>query len=272
MNALVGEKLSIITPKAQTTRHRIKGIINTDDYQIVFSDTPGILKSAYKLHDKMMDYVYTALTDADVLIYMVEAGEREMDEKLLERIKTVDFPVFVVINKIDNTTQEKLEELVKHWHDLLNPRLVIPISALEKVNTDVLLEQILKLLPEGPPYFDKEDLTDRPERFFVSEMIREKIFMNYEKEIPYSCEVVIEDFIESPTINKIRAVINVERESQKGIIIGHKGAKLKKVGTEARMDIERFTEKKAFLELYVKVKPDWRSDDRMLKHFGYDRD
>jgi GTPase len=270
MNALMGEKLSIITPKAQTTRHRIKGIINTDDYQIVFSDTPGILKSAYLLQEKMMEAVDNAFADADVMIYLIETGEKNIDEDIALRLKKIDVPLFLVINKIDLIDQKKLEDYVKYWREHLPTAEIIPISAQEKFNIDYLLKRILHFLPKSPPYYDKDQLTDRPERFFVAEIIREKIFFHYKKEIPYSVEVIIESFKEEENIIKIMAVINVERESQKGIIIGHKGDAIKRVGTEARIDMEKFLDKKVFLEMRVKVKDDWRSNPNFLKNFGYD--
>ncbi len=269
MNILVGENLSIITHKAQTTRHRIQGIVNSDDFQIVFSDTPGILKSAYALHDKMMSFVNTAFTDADILMYVVEANENTRDEDIIEKIKTVECPVFILINKIDLTDQTKLEEQVSFWKEVINPAEIIPLSAKEKFNTDTVLNKILEYLPESPPYFPKDSLTDKSQRFFVSEIIREKILLNYSKEIPYSVEVIIDSYKEEETIDKIRAVIYVARESQKGIIIGHKGEALKRVGTSARIDMEKFLEKKVFLELFVKVHDNWRDDNQQLKRFGY---
>ena len=271
MNALVGEKLSIITPKAQTTRHRIKGIMNSEDFQIVFTDTPGILKSSYLLHNKMMDAVNTALVDADILLYVVEHGEKEIEPETEEKIKNAEFPVFLIINKIDTIKdQQKLEEVVDMWREKLNPKEIIPVSALENFNTDNLLKKIIEYLPESPAYFDKDVLTDRNERFFVAEIVREKIFLNYQKEIPYSCEVVVESFKEEPEIDKIRAIIYVERDSQKGILIGHKGESLKRIGTAARLDMEKFLDKKVFLELFVKVKEDWRNKENLLRNFGYD--
>ena len=269
MNALVGENLSIITHKAQTTRHRIQGIVNNDDYQIVFSDTPGILKAAYKLHAKMMHFVETAFTDADILIVVFEANEKLRDPELLEKIKTAECPVFILINKIDISTQEKLEEEVNFYKEQLNPAEIIPLSAKEKFNTDTVLKKIIAYLPESPPYFPKDALTDKSQRFFVSEIIREKILLYYSKEIPYSVEVIIDTYTEEETIDKIRAVIYVARESQKGIIIGHKGEALKRVGTSARIDMEKFLDKKVFLELFVKVHENWRDDDQQLKRFGY---
>ncbi len=269
MNALVGENLSIITHKAQTTRHRIQGIVNHEDYQIVFSDTPGILKSVYALHDKMMRFVETAFTDADILIVVFEANEKQRDEELLAKIKTAECPVFVLINKIDISTQEKLEEEVAFYKEQLNPTEIIPLSAKEKFNTDTVLKKILEYLPESPAFFPKDALTDKSQRFFVSEIIREKILLYYSKEIPYSVEVIIDTYTEEETIDKIRAVIYVARESQKGIIIGHKGEALKRVGTSARMDMEKFLDKKVFLELFVKVHENWRDDQQQLKRFGY---
>jgi GTP-binding protein Era len=269
MNALVGESLSIITHKAQTTRHRIQGIVNHEDYQIVFSDTPGIIKAAYALHDKMMHFVEAAFTDADILIVVFEANEKLRDEELIARINTATCPVFVLINKIDLSTQEKLEEEVSFWKAQLNPAEIIPLSAKEKFNTDTVLRKIIEYLPESPPYFPKDALTDKSQRFFVSEIIREKILLYYSKEIPYSVEVIIDTYTEEETIDKIRAVIYVSRESQKGIIIGHKGEALKRVGTSARIDMEKFLQKKVFLELFVKVHENWRDDAQQLKRFGY---
>lgn len=270
MNAFVGEKLSIITSKAQTTRHRILGIVNGEDFQILFSDTPGIIKPAYELQASMMDFVKSAFEDADVLIYMVEIGEKELkDEVFFEKIKKTEIPVLLLINKIDKSTQEEVEEKVIYWKEKVPNSEVYVISALEKFNVDGLFERIIELLPESPAFYPKDQLTDKPERFFINEAIREKILMHYKKEIPYSVEVETEEFIESDKIIRIRSVIMVERETQKGIIIGHKGAALKRVGVEARKDLEKFFDKQIHLELYVKVNKDWRSDKRQLRRFGY---
>lgn len=270
MNALVGERLSIITSKAQTTRHRILGIVNEEDYQIVFSDTPGIIKPAYELQSSMMDVVKTAFEDADILIYMVEIGEKELkDEKFFEKIRKTEIPVILLLNKIDQSDQSTVEAEMKFWREKVPNARVYPISALENFNVQELKEELVNLLPESPPYFPKDQLTDKPERFFVNETIREKILMGYKKEIPYAVEIETEEFKEEENIIRIRSVIMVERDTQKGIIIGHKGSSLKKVGTEARKDLERFFGKKIFLELYVKVNKNWRSSNRELRRFGY---
>ena len=272
MNALVGEKLSIITAKAQTTRHRILGIVNHDDYQIVFSDTPGIIKPAYELQSSMMDFVKSALDDADILIYMVEVGEKELkNEAFFQKIIHSEIPVILLLNKIDTSSQEVVEQKVDYWKEKVPNALVFVISALEKFNVDSLFEKIVTLLPEAPPYYPKDQLTDKPERFFVNEKIREKILIHYKKEIPYAVEVETEEFVEEDTIVRIRSVIMVERETQKGIIIGHKGTAIKRVGAEARKDLEKFFEKKVFIELYVKVNKNWRSDKNQLKRFGYNQ-
>lgn len=270
MNALVGEKLSIITSKAQTTRHRIMGIVNSDDFQIVYSDTPGILKPAYKLQESMMQFVKTAISDADVILYVTDVTEKPLAEKEYpERIKASGIPVIVAVNKIDLSNQDELGIIVEEWYDFFTCSPVIPISALKKFNLDVLLNAIISKLPEGEPYFPKDQLTDKYEKFFASEIIREKILNNYHKEVPYSVETEIESFREENGILKIRALIHVARESQKGIIIGHRGLMLKKTGTEARYDLEDFFGKKVFLELYVKVTRDWRDRPEMLRRFGY---
>jgi len=272
MNALVGEKLSIITAKAQTTRHRILGIVNHDDYQIVFSDTKGIIKPAYELQSSMMDFVKSALDDADILIYMVEVGEKELkNEAFFQKIIHSEIPVILLLNKIDTSSQEVVEQKVDYWKEKVPNALVFVISALEKFNVDSLFEKIVTLLPEAPPYYPKDQLTDKPERFFVNEKIREKILIHYKKEIPYSVEVETEEFVEEENIVRIRSVIMVERETQKGIIIGHKGTAIKRVGAEARKDLEKFFEKKVFIELYVKVNKNWRSDKNQLKRFGYNQ-
>lgn len=270
MNQLVGEKVSIITSKAQTTRHRILGIVNTDEYQIVYSDTPGILRPHYKLQESMLRFSESALGDADVLIYMTDVVEKiSKNEEFLDKVRKVNVPVLLLINKIDQTNQKDLEDLVEQWHELLPKAEIYPLSALNKFNIDVVKKRVLELLPESPPYFEKDALTDRPARFFVTEIIREKIFLYYQKEIPYSVEVVVEEFKEEAKIINIRALIIVERETQKGIIIGHKGLALKKVGEMSRKDIERFFDKKVFLTMYVKVEKDWRSRDNLLRQFGY---
>jgi len=270
MNALVGEKLSIITSKVQTTRHRIMGIVNRDDFQIVYSDTPGIMKPRYKLQESMMSFVNIALTDADVILYVTDITERSGDDTgYTERIRESGIPVIVAINKIDLSNQEELERTAGKWEKEFPDSPVIPVSALKNFNLDTLLNAIISKLPGGEPYFPKDQLTDKHERFFASEIIREKILMNYQKEIPYSTEVEIESFKDEEKIIRIRALIHVTRDSQKGIIIGHKGEKLKKTGTEARHDMEDFFGKKVFLEMYVKVTKDWRDKPRELKRFGY---
>lgn len=272
MNALVGERLSIITSKAQTTRHRILGIVNGDDFQIVFSDTPGIIKPAYELQSSMMDFVKNAFEDADVLIYMVEIGEKELkDEAFFKRIIHANIPVLLLLNKIDKSNQEHLEEHVNLWKEKVPNAEIIPISALEKFNVQTVFDRIIDLLPESPPFYPKDALTDKPERFFVNEIIREKILLNYDKEIPYAVEIETEEFKEDDDIIRIRAVIMVERDTQKGIIIGHKGAAIKKVGIQAREDLEKFFGKQIHLATYVKVNKDWRTNERQLKRFGYNQ-
>jgi GTP-binding protein Era len=270
MNALVGEKLSIVTSKAQTTRHRILGIVNDDDFQIVFSDTPGVVNSAYKLHDNMMEYVSTSLQDADVLLFVTDTLEKKMNhEETLERIKKLKVPVLCLINKIDLSKQEMVAERIAYWQNELPSAEVFPISALHKFNLDIVWDRIRTMIPESPPYYDKEELSDRPMRFFVSEIIREKIFNFCQKEIPYSCQIEIEHYEETPHIINIRAIIVVERDSQKGIVIGKGGEMLKKIGRQARIDIQKFLDKKVFLESYVKVDKDWRSSEAKLKKYGY---
>jgi len=270
MNAMVGERLSIITSKAQTTRHRIMGIVNGDDFQIVYSDTPGILKPQYKLQETMMNFVNDALSDADMILYVTDVTEHAVNEgEYIKKIKETGLPVIIAVNKVDLTNQEELEKIVETWHASFPNSPVIPVSALKNFNLDSLLNLILEKLPEAPPYFPKDQLTDKYERFFASEIIREKILLNYQKEIPYSVEIEIESFKEEDNIIRIRAVIHVTRDSQKGIIIGHKGSMLKKVGTESRIDMEDFFRKKVFLELYVKVTKDWRDKPLILKRFGY---
>jgi GTP-binding protein Era len=270
MNALVGEKLSIITAKAQTTRHRIMGIVNGDDFQIVYSDTPGILRPQYKLQETMMNFVNSALTDADMILYVTDVGERTAYEgEYIDRIKESGIPVIIAVNKVDLSNQEDLEKVVESWHTAFPDSPVLPVSALKKFNLDSLLNTILSKLPEGPAFFPKDQLTDKYERFFASEIIREKILIHYKKEIPYSVEIEIESFTDEKKLLRIRALIHVTRDSQKGIIIGHKGVMLKRVGTEARKDMEDFFGKKVFLELYVKVTKDWRDKPLILKRFGY---
>jgi GTP-binding protein Era len=270
MNALVGEKLSIITSKAQTTRHRIMGIVSGDDYQIVFSDTPGIIKPLYKLQEKMMQFVVTAFSDADVFLLITDVFEDiKLDESYIEKLKKTTTPVLILINKLDISTQEKIEEKVQEWHTKLPNAEILPISALNKFNLDLVISKIIKLLPANEAYYDKAELTDKPERFFVCEIIREKILLNYKKEIPYSVEVITNSFKDEGTIIKIQSDILVERDSQKGIIIGNKGAALKRVGTDARKDLEAFFGKKVFLELFVKVEKDWRGNEKRLSQFGY---
>ncbi len=270
MNALVGERLSIITSKAQTTRHRILGIVNGDDFQILFSDTPGIIKPAYQLQESMMDFVKSAFEDADVLIYMVEMGEKELkDERFFAKITNSKIPVLLLINKIDKSTQEEVEEKLAYWSEKVPNAEVFLISALEKFNIEGVFNAILEKLPESPAFYPKDQLTDKPERFFVNEAIREKILMHYKKEIPYSVEIETEEFVETDKIIKIRSIIMVERNTQKGIIIGHKGAALKRVGVEARKDLQKLFQKKVHLELYVKVNKDWRNNKNQLRRFGY---
>ena len=270
MNVLVGERLSIITSKAQTTRHRILGIVNDDDYQVVFSDTPGIIKPAYGLQESMMDFVKSALDDADILIYMVEIGEKSLkNESFFNKINNAEIPVLLLLNKIDNSDQEFVMKQIEYWQKQVPKAEIFAVSALLKFNTQGLFDRILELLPDSPAYYPKDQLTDKSERFFVNETIREKILMHYKKEVPYSVEVDTEEFNEFETIIKIRSVIMVERESQKGIIIGHKGKGLKRVGTEARRDLEKFFQKKIFIELYVKVNKNWRNSEQQLKRFGY---
>lgn len=268
MNKLVGENLSIITAKAQTTRHRIMGILNGEDFQIVYSDTPGILEPKYELQQAMMSYVKVSLEDADLILLVVDVGE-QYDEQLFSRFKVLQTPILLLINKIDRAKGPAVEDKVRYWKALLNPKEIIPVSALTGENVDRVLTSIKNLLPEHPGYYPKDDLTDRSERFFASEIIREKILLNYEQEIPYSVEVGIESFKDEETIIRIRATIYVERESQKGILIGKGGSSLKKVGTEARMDLEKFFSKKIFLETRVKVSDNWRKQKQKLKQFGY---
>jgi GTP-binding protein Era len=270
MNLLVGERISIITAKAQTTRHRIMGIVNTDDMQIVYSDTPGYLSPNYKLQESMVNFSLSALGDADILLYVTDVVETpDKNSDFIERVNTVACPVLLLINKIDLTDQKRLAALAKEWMSFLPKAEIIPIGAKDKFNIDYLQKRIQTLLPESQPYFEKDALTDRPARFFVTEIIREKILLYYQQEVPYSVEVVVEEFKESEEIIRIQATLIVERDSQKGIIIGHGGLALKKIGTMARKDLERFFEKKIFLELFVKVEKDWRNRDTMLRTFGY---
>ena len=270
LNALVGQKLSIITSKAQTTRHRIMGIVNENDYQIIFSDTPGILKPNYKLHEKMMRFVADAMEDADIFLLITDIFEDiALEESYIQKLQKVTQPILLLINKIDLADEPKLHAKVAEWTAKLPNAEIVPISALLNVNVSMVMKRILDLLPEHAPFYDKEQLTDKPERFFVSEIIREKILMNYQKEIPYSTEVVVESFKEDEKIIRIEAVIYVERDSQKGIIIGHKGEAIKKVGTQARADAEIFFGKHIHLELFVKVDKDWRTNENRLKRFGY---
>lgn len=273
MNRLVGEKISIITAKSQTTRHRIMGIVNTPEYQIVYSDTPGVLHPNYKLQEQMLGFSLSALQDADVLLYVTDVVEKiDKNDKFLTKVQQLDLPVLLLINKIDQTNQSDLEKFVDVWKEMLPKSEIYPISALNDFGVEMIKKRILELLPESPPYFEKDALTDKPARFFVTEIIREKSLLIYQKEIPYSIEVVVEEFKEESDIIRIRAIILVERETQKGIVIGHKGEPLKKLGTMARKDIELFFDKKVFLQLYVKVEKDWRDRDNMLKRFGYKLD
>ena len=270
MNKLIGERLSIITSKAQTTRHRILGIVNGENYQIVFSDTPGIIQPNYNLQTSMMKHVRSAFQDADVFLYMIEIGEKSLkDSSFFERLKNTDTPILLLINKIDKSNQEGVEKAMIHWESQLPKAKIIPISAIEGFGVDKIMSEITAMLPFGTPYFPSDALTDKPERFFVSEIIREKILLNYQKEIPYSVEIVVETFKEEDEIIRIEAIINVARETQKGIIIGHQGKALKKVGTQARKDLETFFGKKIFIKLFVKVTKNWRDNEQDLKRFGY---
>ena len=270
MNVLVGERISIITSKSQTTRHRIMGIVNTDEYQIVYSDTPGVLEPKYKLQETMLQFSRSALTDADVILYVTDVWEKsDRNANFLNKVRACEIPTLLIINKIDESNQEAIEALSQRWQiDLPNAEIIL-VSALNKFNTSYVMDKIVKLLPESEPFFEKDALTDKPMRFFVSEIIREKILLHYDKEIPYSVEVVVDSYEEQPHIVHIHATIFVERDSQKGIVIGHKGSALKIVGTEARKDIEAFIDNKVFLELKVKVDKDWRSQEKRLKNFGY---
>lgn len=271
MNALVGEKISIITQKMQTTRHRIKGIVSGEDFQIVYSDTPGILKPNYKLQETMMKFVDSALIDADIILFVTDVIETPgKNPDYIEKVRKSNVPVIVLINKIDLSNQENVLKLFDYWTNIFPGANIYPISAKEKFNIEPIFDRILELLPEAPAYFDKDELTDRNERFFIQEIIREKILLHYQKEIPYSVEVEVEEFKETEKIINVRCIIHVERDSQKGIIIGHKGEMIKRVGTEARKDAEEFFDKKIFMELFVKVAKDWREKDKQLKNFGYD--
>ena len=273
MNLLVGEKLSVITPKAQTTRHRIIGIVNKPDYQIVYTDTPGVLRPNYKLQEQMLSFSLSALADADVLLYVTDVVEKiDKNDEFLAKVQKLDIPVLLLINKIDLSNQEQLEGLVERWKELLPQAEIYPISAINKFSIDMIQKRVLELLPQSPPYFEKDALTDKPARFFVNEIIREKALLIYQKEVPYSIEVLVEEFKEEADIIRIRAIIMVERDTQKGIVIGHKGESLKRLGTMARKDIELFFEKKVFLQLYVKVEKDWRNRDNLLRAFGYKLD
>ena len=271
MNALVGERLSIVTSKAQTTRHRILGILNSDDFQLIYSDTPGIIQPKYELHNAMMSFVYSSLEDADVVLFVTDIYEKHDEEPVVERLrKMVDTPIILLVNKIDQANQEEVEAKLAYWKEQLpNAAEVLPISALKQFGTDGVLQLVMERLPVHPPYYPKDELTDKPERFFAAEMVREKIFKLYKKEIPYSCEVVIEEFKEEEDIIRIRGIIYVERNSQKGIVIGAGGEALKKVGIWAREEMEKFFQKKVFLEMYVKVNENWRTDPKALSRFGY---
>lgn len=270
MNQLMGEKLSIVTAKAQTTRHRILGIYNDENYQIVFSDTPGVVNASYKLHENMMEYVNTSIQDADIILFITDAKENEMNHvETLERIQKVKVPVLCLINKMDLSNQDEVLERINYWQSKLPNAKILPISALHGFNIEGVWSEILELIPESPPYYDKESLSDRPMRFFVSEIIREKIFIHCQKEVPYSCQVEIEEYLEEEDITRIRALIIVERDSQKGIVIGKGGEMLKRIGRESRKEIEKFIDKKVFLESYVKVDKDWRGSEAKLKKYGY---
>ena len=269
MNALVGEKLSIITPKAQTTRHRIMGLFSGEDFQIVYSDTPGILKPHYKLHGAMMSAVYAAIDDADVILLLTEPANEFSQQEILDQLKTSNLPVIVVINKIDQTSMPLLEKEVQHWQSVLEKAVILPVSALHRQNLDQVLKAVIDRLPESPAFYPKDELTDRSQRFFVSEIIREKILLNFSKEIPYSTEVAVEEFREEPAITRITATIYVARETQKGILLGYQGKAIKKLGADARKEIEAFLDVHVFLELRVKVAKDWRQDEKALKRFGY---
>lgn len=270
LNSIIGQDISIITNKAQTTRHRIKGILSDKNYQIVFSDTPGIIKPAYKLQESMMQYVKSAFQDADVILYVVEIGEQGLkDEEIFEKIKKLKIPLIILLNKIDLVSQDKVLLEIENWKRKFSKAIVLPISALNKFNINEIIDAIVEVLPISPPYYSKDDVTDKSERFFIEEIIREKILKHYKKEVPYSVEISVEEFFEEEDIVRIRAIIYVLRESQKGILIGHKGLGLKRIGTEARKDIEKMLDKKVFLATPIKVKKDWRNDNNQLKKFGY---
>jgi len=270
LNSMIGQDISIITNKAQTTRHRIKGILSDKNYQIVFSDTPGIIKPAYKLQESMMQYVKSAFQDADVILYVVEIGEQGLkDEEIFEKIKKLKIPLIILLNKIDLVSQDKVLLEIENWKRKFSKAIVLPISALNKFNISEIIDAIVEVLPISPPYYSKDDVTDKSERFFIEEIIREKILKHYKKEVPYSVEISVEEFFEEEDIIRIRAIIYVLRESQKGILIGHKGLGLKRIGTEARKDIEKMLDKKVFLATPIKVKKDWRNDNNQLKKFGY---
>ena len=270
LNSMIGQDISIITNKAQTTRHRIKGILSDKNYQIVFSDTPGIIKPSYKLQESMMQYVKSAFQDADVILYVVEIGEQGLkDEEIFEKIKKLKIPLIILLNKIDLVSQDKVLLEIENWKRKFSKAIVLPISALNKFNINEIIDAIVKVLPISPPYYSKDDVTDKSERFFIEEIIREKILKHYKKEVPYSVEISVEEFFEEEDIIRIRAIIYVLRESQKGILIGHKGLGLKRIGTEARRDIEKMLDKKVFLATPIKVKKDWRNDKNQLKKFGY---
>ena len=270
LNSMIGQDISIITNKAQTTRHRIKGILSDKNYQIVFSDTPGIIKPAYKLQESMMQYVKSAFQDADVILYVVEIGEQGLkDEEIFEKIKKLKIPLIILLNKIDLVSQDKVLLEIENWKRKFSKAIVLPISALNKFNINEIIDEIVEVLPISPPYYSKDDVTDKSERFFIEEIIREKILKHYKKEVPYSVEISVEEFFEEEDIIRIRAIIYVLRESQKGILIGHKGLGLKRIGTEARKDIEKMLDKKVFLATPIKVKKDWRNDNNQLKKFGY---
>ena len=271
MNLFVGERISIATFKAQTTRHRIMGIVSTDDYQIVFSDTPGVLKPNYKLQEDMLAFSVSSLEDADILLYVTDTVEKQSkNEDFISKVKKLNIPILVLINKIDLSNEKEVTKLVEYWHEQIPQAEIVPLSAKARFNVDNVQKRIVELLPESPDYFDKDQLTDKPSRFIVSEIIREKILLYYDKEIPYSVEVLVTEFKEDKTLIRIAATIFVERESQKGIIIGHGGVALKRVGEEARRDIQKFFDKKVFLQLYVKVNPNWRNSSKSLESFGYE--
>lgn len=271
MNVLMGENLSIITPKAQTTRHRIQGIISGEGYQIVYSDTPGIIEPKYKLHENMMSFVNQSLEDADVILFITDIYEKHDEDHVIERLNKTSTPILLLINKIDQVkSQDEVMEKMAYWKDKINAAEIIPISALEKFNTELVIQKILEIIPEHPAYYEEDTFTDKPERFFVSEIVREKIFLNYRKEVPYSCEVVVSGFQEEENIIRVRVEILVERESQRSIIIGQKGESIKKLGIDSRRDLEAFFKKQFFIQTFVKVEKDWRKNENVLKRFGYE--